>query len=108
MLKACLLGSGADAALIDDPVALNIAMVLRSLAPIDDLHEALLRVIRFSFKQALVPCLASMSDTGLSRHWPMLSLALWRLELPCSAAVAQLKSHMEPGSHQRVVTAHGG
>ena len=66
VLKACLLGSGADAALIDDPVALNIAMVLRSLAPIDDLHEALLRVIRFSFKQVLVPCLASMPDMGLS------------------------------------------
>ena len=66
MLKACLLECGAGAALIDDPVAINIAMVLHSLAPIDDLHEALLRVIRFSFKQVLVPCLAGMSDTGLS------------------------------------------
>jgi hypothetical protein len=67
-LKACLSECGADAALIDDPEAINVAYLLYSVVAVDDMHEALLRVIRFCLKQVAVVRGSHIRD-GASVDW---------------------------------------
>ena len=67
-LKTCLSECGANAALIDDPDAQNMATVLKWLAAIDALHDAVLRVIRLCLTQVAIEGLAVMRNMLLMGH----------------------------------------
>jgi ferredoxin len=90
-LKACLSECGANAALIDEPEAQNMAMVLKWLAPIDHLHDAVLRVIRLCLTQVAIEGLAVMRNMLLMDMAG--DLTLFNMLIDAVATVASMVSN---------------